>query len=189
MTSRAIAPVTLFEDDLDYTAFVHGLERAIREDGLQVQAYCLLGNQFHLLVRSGADVLSTSMRRLKGWYAHLLNDRRERYGPIFDARYGAAAIRSERHAYAALVYIAVKPVRAGLVSHPDDWPWASHRAHAELVPRPDWLLPLGELGIDPHSYRCAVSWQVADGNRLPANAGQASGLTRHYARPALCSCA
>jgi REP element-mobilizing transposase RayT len=80
VTSRALQPLMLFEDTLDYTAFLHGLARAVRKDGLELHAYCLMGTHFHLLVRADAAVLSSSMRRLKGWYTQMTNDRRGRVG-------------------------------------------------------------------------------------------------------------
>jgi hypothetical protein len=43
------------------------------------------------------------------------------------------------------------------------WPFGSHRAHAGLDPRPDWLAPLDELGVfhGHESYREAVVAAVA----------------------------
>ena len=99
------------------------------------------------------------MGRLKGWYAQELNRRLERSGPIFDKRFGALALGSESHVAAALIYLAVNPVRAGLVEEADAWPYGSHRAHAGLEPRPRWLEPVEGLMIhDVSSYREAVDF-------------------------------
>jgi putative transposase len=162
VTSRAIRPLHLFADAADCMVFGHGLARIHAEDGLRVYAYCLMGTHFHLIVGAEPDVLGRSMRRLKGWYAYELNARRNRAGPVFDGRYEARALATETHVWAAVVYVAVNPVRAGLKPHPDLWPYGSHRAHAGLEGRPPWLAPVDELGLFQHSgsYREAVDEAV-----------------------------
>ena len=123
----------------------------------------MMGTHCHLIARAEPDVLSRAMRRLKGWYAHELNRRRCRKGPVFDSRFDARPLATEAHAHAAIVYVAVNPVRARLERHPDLWPFGSHRAHACLEPRPDWLAPVEELGVfrSVGAYRDAVDHEVA----------------------------
>jgi REP element-mobilizing transposase RayT len=167
VTSRALRPLRLFEDEDDCAAFDHALARAHRLDGLEIHAYCLMGTHFHLVVRSAPDVLSCAMRRLKGWYAYTLNAKRGRRGPVFDRRYSAGAVATEAHAYATVVYVALNPVRAGLVEHPDEWPYGSHRAHAGLDARPVWLAAPSELAgwSSERAYRAAIDEAVDEVRR------------------------
>ncbi|TML67953.1 MAG: hypothetical protein E6G14_11310 [Actinobacteria bacterium] len=162
VTSRASRPLRLFADRDDCVLFLQALSRAHAEHGLETHAYCLLGTHFHLVVRAEPDALTRSMRVLKGWYAHELNRRRGRVGPVFDGRYFATEIATEEHAGAAMVYVALNPVRAGLTQHPDHWPFSSHRAHAGLDTRPEWLMPLERLGLFSHEadYRNAIAGAV-----------------------------
>jgi REP element-mobilizing transposase RayT len=146
VTSRAVAPLRLFADPVDCDAFRHGLS-LVAGAGVRVFAFCLMGTHFHLLVRAEPEELAAAMRRLKGWYAHTFNKRRGRVGPVFDERYDARPIVSERHGVAAAVYIDLNPVRAGLRSHPAQWTQSSYRCNAGLEPRPVWLAPLSELGL------------------------------------------
>ena len=103
------------------------------------------------------------MRRLKGWYAHELNRRRQRVGPVFDGRFHSGALVTETHARAAIIYLALNPARAGLRDRPELWPFGSHRAHIGVEPRPGWLEPVSELGIfqDAGSYRDGVDEAAA----------------------------
>src|SRR5207249_2444292 len=157
VTSRALRPLRLFADRDDCVLFLQALSRAHAEHSLEVHAYCLMGTHFHLVVRAQSDALTRSMRGLKGWYGHELNRRRGRAGPVFDGRYFANAVATEEHASAAIVYVALNPVRAGLTQDPDQWPFSSYRAHAGLEPRPKWLAPLEGLGLFSHeaAYRDA----------------------------------
>ena len=157
VTSRAIRPLQLFADFYDVAVFRHALARAHVEDGLRLYSYCLMGTHFHLIAGAEPEPLSRALGRLKGWCAQELNRRRGRSGPIFDKRFAARALGSESHVAAALIYLAVNPVRAGLVEQADTWPYGSHRAHADLEPLPRWLEPVEGLMIyDGSSYREAV---------------------------------
>jgi putative transposase len=49
-------------------------------------------------------------------------------GHLFQGRFGAV-VMDEPHLLAAARYVALNPVVAGLVSHAEDWPWSSARAH------------------------------------------------------------
>ena len=163
VTSRAIKPLRLFQDAVDCAIFRDALALTHSEDGPRILAYCLMGTHFHLVLRAEGNVLPRSMGRLKGWYAHKLNRRRSRTGPVFDQRYHAVALATESHACAAVVYLAVNPVRAGICARPELWPFGSHRAHAGLEPCPPWLEPVNELGWfqTADSYGKAVDHAVA----------------------------
>jgi hypothetical protein len=49
-----------------------------------------------------------------------------------------------------------------LKAHPDEWPFASHRAHAGLDAHPIWLESLNQLGLFPNatSYRETIDAAV-----------------------------
>ena len=51
----------------------------------------------------------------------------EPMGPVWQARYYDFNLFSTRKLEEKLTYIHQNPVRAGLVSHPCDWPWSSSR--------------------------------------------------------------
>jgi hypothetical protein len=122
-----------------------------------------MGTHFHLIVSPEPGVLPRSMGRLKGWYAYKLNRSRRRAGPVFEKRYHAAALATESHACAAVVYVAVNRVQAGIWARPELWPFGNHRAHACLEPCPPWLEPVDELGLfrTADSYRRTVDHAMA----------------------------
>ena len=183
VTSRAIEPLRLFADARDCELFRHGLARTRIEGGWRILAYCLMGTHFHVIAGAEPEQLARAMRRLKGWYAHEVNDTRGRTGAVFDARYAARPLASEAHAGAAVVYVAVNPVRAGLRRHPDEWPFGSHRAHAGLEACPAWLEPIERLGVFSNraGYREAIDAAVArihaSRRAAAAEAGLAGGQT------------
>ena len=170
VTSRAIRPLKLFVDATDCAAFLHGLAVMQSNDPWRVYAYCLMGTHFDCIVRAELDLLGRAMRRLKGWYAHELNARRGRTGPAFDDRCHASAIATEAHAFAAVVYVELNPVRAVLCAHPSTWPFSGYRAHAALEPSPGWLASLDGLGLpgdaktDSEAVEHAMQQSMASGS-------------------------
>lgn len=123
----------------DRAVFIKLLERTVRRYGWQLHAYVLMGNHFHLLLDTPMANIGDGMRYLKSAYALWFNDLKPREGHLFERRYYAGLVDREAHFFAACRYIVLNPVRAGLCTHPGDWPWSSHRATAGLVTPPPFL--------------------------------------------------
>jgi putative transposase len=86
-------------------------------------------NHVHLiLVPSDADGLRRALAAVHRRYAGIVHARRRRTGHFWQRRFDAA-VMDEAHLAAALRYVSLNPVRARLVERPQDWRWASTRAH------------------------------------------------------------
>jgi REP element-mobilizing transposase RayT len=168
VTSNGIAELTLFVDDRDRLCFLGLLDEAIRRFGWECLAYCLLDTHFHLIIVTPSPNLASGMRWLKTRYAALYNKRHDRRGPVFDRRYYAGLVKRESHAAQALVYVAVNPVRAGVVDDPADWPWSSCSATAGLSECPAFLDAAGARILvtggadDALRYRAIVRQEAVD---------------------------
>ena len=90
----------------------------------RVFAYTLMTNHYHLLVGCRIDALSLGMRTLNGAYARGFNERYDRVGHLFQGRYEVRVLRDDEHLANAQAYIWGNPVRAGLCSASDSWPWS-----------------------------------------------------------------
>lgn len=139
LTARATWGRELFATQEDCEAFLDLLGRVARRYGWHVFAWCLLGTHYHLLLETPRPNLGHGMRDLNGGYARGFNQRHGRYGSVLAERYADRVIRGEEHLLAALQYIALNPVRAGLARRPEHWRWSSHAALAGLVKRPAFL--------------------------------------------------
>ena len=95
----------------------------------QCLTYCLMPNHYHLVLRTLRADLSGGMRHINSLYAQTFNRRHHRSGHLFQGRFGARLIQTQVHLLEAIRYVALNPVRAGLVRRPEEWPWS---AHAEL---------------------------------------------------------
>jgi len=127
ITSRGNDRKTLFVDDADRRRFLELLRRnSVRLTWVPV-TYCLMGNHYHLLVQTKEPTLVSGMRDLNGRYARYFNARHGHVGHVFEGRYRSNLIQTDRYLLAASRYIALNPVRAGIVRRPQDWPWSAHR--------------------------------------------------------------
>src|SRR5207245_4269398 len=87
--------------------------------------FCLMPNHYHLVIEAMRPKLSRGMHRLNGTYAQWFNALHDRVGHLFQGRFGAYLIESDKHFEAVLRYVDENPVRAGLCASPEDWPWSS----------------------------------------------------------------
>jgi putative transposase len=84
----------------------------------------------------------------------------QRSGTLWEGRYRATVVDSERYLLTLMRYIELNPVRAGMVAAPQDYPWSSYRPNAlgKGGPNADWLAPheqYARLGRDDAARRKA----------------------------------
>jgi putative transposase len=121
----------IFFDDDDYACYRDWLAEAAAEYGCVVHAYVLMTNHVHLLTTPrDADSLPRAMQSLGRRYVRYVNTRYRRTGTLWEGRYRAAPIDSERYFLSCCRYIELNPVRARMVRHPREYRWSSYRAHA-----------------------------------------------------------
>jgi putative transposase len=156
IVQRGSARRPIFEDEADYQQFVDLAVDAAQRYGLWVHAWALMPNQVHLLATPArADTATRALQLIGNRYVQGFNRRHRRSGTLWSGRYRASLVDSDGFLLACMRYIESDPVRAGLVSMPEAWPWSSHPANA--YGQPDLLTrqhPIyRRLGADP-SARC-----------------------------------
>ncbi len=129
----------IFEHDRDREVFLDSVAAAAERYALEVHAYCLMSNHFHLLLRSQDGHLAAGMQFLAGRFTRLINVRVGRDGPLFRGRYASVAIESDTQLVQACRYIHLNPVFAGMRPTAESWPWSSAAAYVGSVQAPAWL--------------------------------------------------
>jgi REP element-mobilizing transposase RayT len=120
----------MFVNDVDRTDFCNRLAKTVRAGRWTCLEFVLMTNHYHLIVAVEADTLQPAMRWLNGTYAQAFNGRHDRWGHLCGSRYSIVPIRSARQLRRCFRYVAMNPVRAGLVERPEDWAWSSYAATA-----------------------------------------------------------
>jgi putative transposase len=122
---------TVFSDPEEAIEFLDLLRDLKQRDDLQIFAWSLLGNHFHLAVRTSAAPLSRTMRTLQGGFSRAFNRRWGRTGPLWQSRYQTRLVDSQRYLVQLVFYIHLNPVRAGLVEDPADYVLALGRTRKQ----------------------------------------------------------
>ncbi|MFO8165642.1 MAG: transposase [Desulfatiglandales bacterium] len=96
--------------------------------GMVILNYTVTSNHIHLLVydEEGKNTIPQSVKLVAGRTAQEYNLRKNRKGAFWEDRYHATAVESGEHLLKCLVYIDLNMVRAGVVSHPADWPFGGY---------------------------------------------------------------
>lgn len=132
VTQRGNGRAQTFFDDGDYALYRSLLREHCAAASVAVWAWCLMPNHVHLaLVPSDPDGIRRALSRVHRIYAGHVHARLRRTGHFWQGRFGCVAMDDE-HVRAAFRYIALNPVRAGLVARAQDWRWSSARAQLGL---------------------------------------------------------
>ena len=87
-------------------------------------------NHVHLLATPRSqDGISRLMQSLGRRYVRYFNDRYRRTGTLWEGRFKSCVIDAPRYFLTCQRYIELNPVRAGLVTGPEDYEWSSFHAH------------------------------------------------------------
>lgn len=141
VTQRGNRREPVFFGDGDYRYYLRLVAAAARAAEAEIWAYCLMPNHVHFVVTpSTPDGLRATFADAHRRYTSFINARRRQTGHLWQGRF-ASVVMDERHLLAALRYISLNPVRAGLVERATDWPWSSARAHA--AGRHDGIVTVG----------------------------------------------
>lgn len=149
--NRGVEKRTIFLDEQDYTVFLGLLKKYLtgeRPGGtnnrhkfenlggqLELLAYCLMPNHFHLLFyQEDAQAISRLMRRLITGYVMYFNNRYRRVGRLFQGTYKASLINADDYLQHISRYIHLNPDKY------EQWPYSSYPYYVGKK-RAAWIKP------------------------------------------------
>jgi putative transposase len=139
--ARGSGRMDIYLDDGDRERFLELLGRTVTSHDLDCHAYCLMMNHYHMVITTNNANLSHAIQQVNSPYAQWWNTRHSRPGHVFQGRFGAQVVQDEAYLLTVCRYVVLNPVRAGVVSAPEEWPWSSYRATARLDSAPAFLHP------------------------------------------------
>jgi len=129
----------IFKSRKDREKFLSYLGSAVSRYGAVIHGYCLMSNHYHLLLETPSGNLSQIMQHLNGAYTNYFNTKRSRSGHLFQGRFQAILIEADEYSRELSRYIHLNPVRAGIVTKPEDYQWSSYRDYIGVREPPAWL--------------------------------------------------
>jgi putative transposase len=137
--NRGSSRQKVFLENRDYEAFLNTLSQLHDRWRVEVFAYCLMGNHYHVCLRTPEANLSRVMRHLDGLYTQRFNRLHRRDGALFRGRYKAIVVDKDTYLTQVVRYIHLNPLGDGLVREPQAYRWSSHRLYLRPKTIPKWL--------------------------------------------------
>jgi len=140
----------IFLEDEDREGFLKALGEACEMTGWEIHGWVLMGNHYHLLIRTPEANLVAGMKWLQNTVTRRFNSKHRQWGRLFGDRYKAMLVEgTEEGGYyleTLLDYVHLNPVRAGLVRAVEgqsvmDYSWSSVAKGYAIPPgkRAKWM--------------------------------------------------
>ncbi|MCK4795461.1 MAG: transposase [Desulfobacteraceae bacterium] len=129
----------IFSDAEDFATFLELLLESVELWDVKVSSYCLMSNHYHLLIQTPRGNLSRFMRHLNGIYTQRYNRAHRCEGQLFRGRYKAILVEEDSYLLELVRYIHRNPLRAGIATEIDQYPWSSHHGYLSSAKKWSWL--------------------------------------------------
>ena len=129
ITQRGNYRLKVFEKNDDYQKYISWINEYSKKYGLNIIAYCLMGNHVHFIcIPTKENSLSTTFNLTHMRYAQYINKRRKVRGHLWQGRF-YSSILDGSHLIEAVRYVENNPVRAGIVKKAGEYVWSSAKEH------------------------------------------------------------
>jgi REP element-mobilizing transposase RayT len=159
--SRGNGGQEIFLDDEDRHLFFNLLAELSERFNVEIYAFVLMGNHYHLLLKTIDANLSKAMQWFGTTYTRKYNLKNKTSGHLFQGRFKSIVVENDAYLLMLSCYIHRNPLRAGIVERIADYPWSSYLNYAYRKKAPEWLETRNILsqvsGENPYrSYRIKV---------------------------------
>ncbi len=137
---RGIEKKKIYLTDNDYNDFISRMANIAKANSMEIYAWALLPNHFHLLCKTMNHPLSSNMRKLLTGYVVNFNKRHKRNGHLFQNRYKSIVCQEDVYLKELVRYIHLNPLRIGIVKtlfELDNFPYSGHSALVGNISR-EW---------------------------------------------------
>jgi REP element-mobilizing transposase RayT len=118
----------IFEKEEEIKYYISIMNKTKEKYNIEIIAYCIMNNHSHILLKSDkTEELSNFMHALNTQYAMYYNKRHNKVGYVFRNRYKSEGIYTNNHLYNCIRYIYNNPVKAGICSKPEEYPYSNFK--------------------------------------------------------------
>ncbi len=137
ITQRCHKKEFLLKFNIDRRKWLHWMFQANRRFRISILNYTVTSNHIHMLAMCDReqDAISRSIHLAAGRTAAGYNQRKERSGAFWEGPFHATAVETDKHLIHCMVYIDMNMVRAGVVNHPEEWPYCGYHEIMDIRQR------------------------------------------------------
>lgn len=137
--NRAGGDRVIVRDDEDRRDFLRLLETITYRFDVEVHAYALMTNHYHLLMHCPKGRLSEAMQYWSHLYTKGFNERHGIDGPLFRGRYHSVPVETDVHLLEVSRYIHRNPLDIDRSMDLGGYPWSSYAAYVGRCRQPRFL--------------------------------------------------
>ena len=138
--NRAAHRVRIFSTEAHFGQFLTLLRTFTLRECLEVAAYCLMPNHYHVLVKGPGARLTRCFHEVDRLWAVSWNEFREQTGHVFQGPFLSFLQHSAGWVIRTSAYIHLNPVPT-LAATPETYPWSSYRAYSSGPSVVSWVSP------------------------------------------------
>ena len=127
--NRGINGEPIFKEDENKRYFLKVLKEKSALNKIKILAYCIMDNHYHLIIQNTTNRLSFFMKHLNAAYGTYYRVFAGGEGYVFQNRYKSTLVQKDTYMTAAIGYILMNPVWAGITDSPYAYRWSSIRAY------------------------------------------------------------
>lgn len=125
--NRGAAKAAIFFKPAHWNYFLRQMKKYFIQDKVDILAYCLMPNHFHLLIYGKhQDFGRLVMMPFLVSYTRAVNRDMQRVGTLFQGQYQSKQVKTTEQLMHLSRYIHRNPVSAGLCASPEEWKFSSY---------------------------------------------------------------
>lgn len=179
VTCRGNERRAIFRDDRDRALFLEKLRGSLANYDVELHAYVLMDNHFHLLLATPKGNLSEFMRHFNISYTAAFNRRHRRVGHLYQGRYKAILVDQDNYLLELSRYVHLNPIRiksrqrgsaAERTRYLERYVWSSLPGYLKAANKQAWVqyeLVLGQMGGSRRRYEAFIVDGVERGYDTP----------------------
>lgn len=137
---RGLDKKDVFNEKREKSRILNLIHENFSEYNVEIFAYCIMSNHFHLLLKAELKELASFMAKILAGYAQYYNYKHHRTGYVFQSRYRSQCIETEAYFWNCLRYIHMNPVKANMCNDIMKYQYSSSREYYDPKERDKAIL-------------------------------------------------
>ncbi len=125
--NRGAHRAPIFYEQTNYLFVIRKIKHYVQKLALALIAYCLMPNHYHFLIRQDGEQPAGLLPQLVfNSYVKAYNKAYQHTGTLFEGHFNTKHIRDYNHLIHLCRYIHANPVKDGMVTVSEDWPYSNY---------------------------------------------------------------